>query len=198
MGAPKHRESHRSTARLGKLSSRDERCLRADEAESWVSRKALQRRRKKGWSQQEWDHWYEFGWERPEERAPPRPEPPKKFQGQFLIGIEEEPQFRVAGRLLGRAGSNMKAIADSTGARLRLRGKGSKFLEGPEQRESRDPLMLCVSAATRGSYEECVRQVTDLLHDVYRQYRSFYPNVGDASHGPLKVRLHEGPREGSY
>lgn len=36
-------------------------------------------------------------------------------------------------------------FADET-VKLRLRGKGSNFKEGPERMESQDPLNLCVSS----------------------------------------------------
>merc|ERR1712070_554575 len=39
---------------------------------------------------------------------------PRKWQCQFMIGIEEEPTFRVVRRLLGPGGKHVKAIADET------------------------------------------------------------------------------------
>eukprot|EP00930_Biecheleria_cincta_P090857 TRINITY_DN8033_c0_g1_i1.p1 TRINITY_DN8033_c0_g1~~TRINITY_DN8033_c0_g1_i1.p1 ORF type:complete len:355 (-),score=70.01 TRINITY_DN8033_c0_g1_i1:79-1017(-) len=119
-----------------------------------------------------------------------------KCQCQYTIGIEEDRSFRVCGRLLGPQGQHVKDIAEATGAKLRLRGRGSKFLEGPEQAESKDPLMLCVSVPDAHSYEEAKRLVEELLEDVYEQFRSFRASKGLA---PPKVciDLHEGPREGS-
>ncbi|CAE7364737.1 unnamed protein product [Symbiodinium pilosum] len=85
----------------------------------------------------------------------------------------------------------MKDIAEKTGdawlqkAKLRLRGRGSKFLEGEEQKESSDPLMLCVSVPDPASYEEAKHLVSSLLEDIYVQYREF-----QISEGRLQDELH--------
>mmetsp|Transcript_24403 Transcript_24403/g.64878 ORF Transcript_24403/g.64878 Transcript_24403/m.64878 type:complete len:405 (+) Transcript_24403:62-1276(+) len=119
-----------------------------------------------------------------------------KPQCQFFIGIEEEPKFKVTRKILGPHGQHMKAIAEASGAKLRLRGRGSGFLEGPEQRESSDELMLCVSAPDWECYQEAVRLVTELLEGIYDQYRIFCRRTyGEVSH--LQIRIHEGPRPGS-
>lgn len=93
-----------------------------------------------------------------------------KSQCQFNIQIEEEPRFRVVRRLIGPAGAHVKAIAEQTGAKLRLRGRGSKFLEGPEQEESTDPLMLCVSVPNRAAYATAKQIIWDHLERVYAEY----------------------------
>lgn len=120
-----------------------------------------------------------------------------KCQCQFIIGIEEESRFRVCRRLLGPAGQHMKDIAQGTGAKLRLRGRGSKFLEGPEQKESADPLMLCVSAPDNPSYEEAKCLISSLLEDIYTQYNDFQRSAGSKP-VDLRINLHEGPRPGSF
>jgi hypothetical protein len=119
-----------------------------------------------------------------------------KRQCQFDIGIEEDSKFGVVRRLLGSRGANVKAINEATGAKLRLRGRGSKFLEGPEQRESEDPLMLCVSIPDPAKYDEVIRLISELLEDIYSEYRSFCSGaripVPD-----LRIHMHEGSREGA-
>jgi len=119
-----------------------------------------------------------------------------KPQCQFYIGIEEEPKFKVTRRVLGSHGKFVKAIAESTGAKLRLRGRGSGFLEGVEQLESTDELMLCVSAPDAACYADAVRLVRELLVGVYQDYHVFCIKSGWAA-PQLEVRLHEGPRAGS-
>lgn len=91
----------------------------------------------------------------------------------------------------------MKEIAQGTGAKLRLRGRGSKFLEGPEQQESSDPLMLCVSAPDPASYEKTKRHISSLLEDIYAQFRDFQQTEGCKATTP-RLNLHEGPRPGSF
>lgn len=119
-----------------------------------------------------------------------------KHQSQVDVGIEEEPVFRVMRRILGPGGQNMKLIADKTGARLRLRGKGSRFLEGPEQKESRDPLMLCISAPGAAAADEARVCVSAVLEQVYAEFRDFCREAGwPAPH--LRIRFHDGARIGS-
>lgn len=120
----------------------------------------------------------------------------KKKQCQFIIGIEEDPVFRVGRRLLGPNGSNMKSIAAKTGCRLRLRGRGSWFLEGPYQQESTDPLMLCVSSPTDVDHAEAVRLIEELLQSVYAEFRAFCKSAGWRI-PDLRIRRNEGARKGA-
>lgn len=121
-----------------------------------------------------------------------------KTQCQFIIGIEEENKFRVVRRILGKAGQNMKHIAEETGAKLRLLGRGSGFLEGPvgSQQESADPLMLCISAPDKASYEQSKKLAGDLLEDIYTQYRQHCRKVGQLAPN-VHLDVHEGYRQGA-
>lgn len=121
-----------------------------------------------------------------------------KHQCQFVVGIEEESQFRVVRRIIGAAGANMKFIADQAGpdTRLRLRGRGSKFFEGPNYQEAPEPLMLCVSVRNRTAYEIATGLVREQLGRVYEEYDAFREANGKHPLG-LRVRMHEGPRAGS-
>jgi hypothetical protein len=121
----------------------------------------------------------------------------KKWQCQFIVGIDEAPPFRVVRKILGPQGANMKAIAEKCdGVRMRLRGKGSKFLEGPEQKESDDPLMLCLTASSSKAYKAAVTKVKDLLEQVYQEYGEFCEKQGQYP-PQLQVQMHEGARAGS-
>lgn len=120
----------------------------------------------------------------------------KKYQCQYLIQIEEEPRFRVVRRLLGVAGANVKAIAAEADAKLRLRGRGSKFLEGPEQQESAEPLMLCLSVSGRDGYEAAQHSVKLLLERIYKDYDEFLGRCGETA-ALFEVQMHHGARQGS-
>lgn len=87
----------------------------------------------------------------------------QKPQCQFIIGVEEDVAFGVVKRLLGVHGKHVKYLAEQSGARFRLRGRGSGFKEGPEGVESCDPLMLCVSAQDQQGYEVAKRVVVEHL-----------------------------------
>jgi len=143
-----------------------------------------------GWtsSQQSWNHSHAASSGVESRSAKP--------QCQFFIGIAEEPAFKVTSRVLGPHGQHMKAIAEATGAKMRLRGKGSGFLESEDRRESTDELMLCVSAQDWTSYQETVSLVTELLNGVYDQYKTFCRRSG-AQTTSIEIRMHEGARPGS-
>jgi len=119
-----------------------------------------------------------------------------KLQCQFIIGIEEEPKFKVMRQIIGSGGANMKRIALSTDAKLRLRGRGSGFLEGPLNQESTDDLMLCLSSQDAVGYENAKRLVAELLRDIYKNYDKFCSKAGQNPPG-LSIQIHEGYREGS-
>jgi len=99
---------------------------------------------------------------------------PQKLLCRYNVCIEQDRAFNVVRKLLGDRGSHMKSIAENTGAKLRIRGRGSGFLEGPDQKEASDePLMLCISAATREGFASAVQDVESLLEYVHEQYREF-------------------------
>lgn len=99
---------------------------------------------------------------------------PQKMLCRYNVCVEQDRAFNVVRKLLGDKGSHMKQIAENTGAKLRIRGRGSGFLEGPDQTEASDePLMLCISATSREGFEAAVEDVESLLGHVQEQYRDF-------------------------
>merc|ERR1712193_580992 len=97
----------------------------------------------------------------------------QKFLCRYLVGIEQNRSFNVVRKLLGDHGSHMKAIAESTGAKLRIRGRGSGFKEGPENVEANDPLMICISATSSKGFVDSTKDVESLLKHVHNQYCAF-------------------------
>jgi len=113
-------------------------------------------------------------------RAPAHVKGVRKYTCRFLIGIENDKDFQVVRRIIGAKGTNMKRIVRQTeapggvaGAKLRLRGVGSGYFEGAGQRESSEPLQLCVSCTSPDGYKTAVRLVEELLTQVYDEYRQF-------------------------
>mmetsp|Transcript_109747 Transcript_109747/g.217956 ORF Transcript_109747/g.217956 Transcript_109747/m.217956 type:complete len:636 (-) Transcript_109747:92-1999(-) len=97
----------------------------------------------------------------------------RKYTCRFLIGIENDKEFQVVRRIIGAKGTNMKQIVKQTDAKLRLRGIGSGYFEGTAQRESSEPLQLCVSCTSSDGYRTAVRLVEELLENVYNEYQHF-------------------------
>lgn len=79
-----------------------------------------------------------------------------KLTCRYEVKIENDKNFQVAKKIIGSGGCNMKKIIEAAThkynknsrdlLKLRLRGIGSGYKEGPENRESHEPLHLCVSA----------------------------------------------------
>lgn len=120
-------------------------------------------------------------------------DPQRKFTCRFEIGIENEREFQVARRIIGQKGINMKDIVARTDAKLRLRGKGSGYLEGIARQESPEPLHLCVSCTTKRGYAEAARLVSELLQVVYNDYREFCASHSLPCYSDLKVTIREHP-----
>lgn len=99
-----------------------------------------------------------------------------KYLCRVKVGIEEDVTFQVCRRIIGPGGENMKRIIETVGngaVKIRLRGRGSKYLEGPEHKESNDDLMLCVSATNRRSFEKASCLVETLIGAVQQDYVAF-------------------------
>lgn len=111
-----------------------------------------------------------------------------KYTCRFDIQIANDKEFQVARKLIGAKGSNMKRILDlcSKGCtcpvqdviKLRLRGKGSGFKEGPNQQESDDPLHLCISSRFYDKYVMARQLAKELILDVYEDYKKFCERTG--------------------
>jgi hypothetical protein len=109
-----------------------------------------------------------------------------KYTCRYDIQIENEKDFQVARRVIGSKGSNMKRIIQECAqgfdfkinpyevVKLRLRGKGSGFKEGPNQTESDDPLNLCISSKYKEKYDYACSEMEKLLLKVYEEYYHFY------------------------
>merc|ERR1719446_631818 len=109
----------------------------------------------------------------PDGKAPAHVKGVRKYTCRFLIGIDNCKDFQVVRRIIGAKGSNMKRIVKQSEAKLRLRGVGSGYFEGAGQKESNEPLQLCVSCTSSEGYRTAVRMVEELLESVYAEYRQF-------------------------
>ena len=97
-----------------------------------------------------------------------------RWSCRFVIGAEiMHRDFPVVGRIIGPQGEHMKNIHEVTGAKLRLRGKRSNFREGTDNRESDDPLHLCVTAADDLNYQRACEMVERLMGGVYQDYSNW-------------------------
>ena len=107
-----------------------------------------------------------------------------KFTCKYEIPIKSLPGFSVARKIIGHRGKNMKQILEHLKGscfggpiqdviKLRLRGQGSGFKEGPDNCESPEPLHLCISSKYHEKYVEACKLVEKLLKDVFCEYNNY-------------------------
>jgi hypothetical protein len=119
----------------------------------------------------------------------------RKYTCRFDIQIDNDKEFHVARRIIGQKGANMKRIVKQSGydAKLRLRGKGSGFLEGALKQESQEPLHLCVSCKDYNGYKAAVDQINELLTEVYAEYKQYCRIRNQQYPSGLRIVMHEHP-----
>ena len=97
-----------------------------------------------------------------------------KYICKYEILIPNEKDFRIAKRIIGSKGNNMKKIVDLVqGIKLRLRGKGSGFKEGPKNKESDEPLHLCISSKNIEEMNRACLLINNLLEKIYEDYKIY-------------------------
>jgi len=110
----------------------------------------------------------------------------------------------VARRIIGANGSKMKDIVARSGgeAKLRLRGKGSGYVERDTNDESPEPLQLCISCPTYDGYHIAMKCTEELMLRVYDEYDRWCADRGKPDRAPrihMTERHHAGdstPRGG--
>ena len=110
-----------------------------------------------------------------------------KYTCKFEILIPNDKEFQIARRLIGSKGCNMKKILDecklleptsNDNVKLRLRGRGSGYKEGPQNKESDEPLHLCISSKNQEGLKKASECVNDLLNKIYEDYKKHCAKFG--------------------
>ena len=104
-----------------------------------------------------------------------------KYTCKYEILIANDKDFQVGRRLIGSKGCNMKNIInafksspkESDKIKLRLRGRGSGYKEGPENEESDEPLHLCISSKNPEDMKKACLLVDDLLNKIHEEYKEY-------------------------
>ena len=104
-----------------------------------------------------------------------------KYTCKYEILIANDKDFQIARRLIGSKGCNMKNIInecksggnDGENIKLRLRGQGSGYKEGPQNKESDEPLHLCISAKNPEDMKKACLLVDELLKRIHEDYKQF-------------------------
>jgi hypothetical protein len=106
-----------------------------------------------------------------------------KYVSRYIVQIDNEKNFPVTKMIIGNNGKLLRKIlldncinfGDNT-TKIRLRGKGSGYKEGPKNEESKEPMELCLSSLNYFSYLRCSNAIEKLLLDVYQQYYMYQCN----------------------
>jgi len=82
--------------------------------------------------------------------------------------------FDLVPILIGRKGCNMRRIAESTGAKIRVRGRGSGHIEAETQREAPSPLHVAVTtnAWEHASFKKALELTVEHLRALEERFRS--------------------------
>mmetsp|Transcript_48812 Transcript_48812/g.129372 ORF Transcript_48812/g.129372 Transcript_48812/m.129372 type:complete len:402 (-) Transcript_48812:207-1412(-) len=111
-----------------------------------------------------------------------------RFTCKFVFGgfdLGEDADFELVPRLIGRGGAHMRAVAEACQGKVRIRGRGSGYMEqqkgGKPPAEAGVPLQIVVSCTEKGHLEEGKRRLQTLLQnlslhfDRYRKMRGAEP-----------------------
>lgn len=120
----------------------------------------------------------------------------KKYVSQYFVQIENDKDFQVTKILIGNNGVLLRKIIfdnciyyNDYSTKIRLRGKGSGYKEGPNNEESNDPLELCVSSLNFASFMRCCFHIENILRNIYYQYYLYQCKVNFLNKNPERPIL---------
>jgi len=99
--------------------------------------------------------------------------PPQRRWCSFYLRMGDVKDFDLVPMIIGRQGRNTRKIADETGTKVRVRGKGSGHREVTTNEEAPTPLMLVVAAESDNSdgFYQAVGMANRLLRSMEARYR---------------------------
>jgi len=88
--------------------------------------------------------------------------------------------FDLVPKIIGKRGCNMRQIAEATGAKLRIRGKGSGHVETKSRKEADVPLMLAITAegGNEANFRQALEQTLQLLKQVESRFLEYCAREG--------------------
>lgn len=88
--------------------------------------------------------------------------------------------YKVVPAIIGKGGENTRAIFAKTGAKVRVRGRGSGHQEAGSNMEAPTGPMVTVSTTSETSFDDAVRQTCRLLLSVQEKMAQLNPGIKDA------------------
>lgn len=87
--------------------------------------------------------------------------------------------FPFRDKIVGDSACNVRHIQDKTGAKVRLRGRGSGFKEADTHEEADEPMYIQIRAQTQDELDKAADQVMDLLNAVFDEYNDWKDQFGN-------------------
>lgn len=94
--------------------------------------------------------------------------------------------FELVPMMIGRGGCNMRKIFEATGAKIRIRGRGSGHFEIDGKREAPTPLMVAVTTdkLDHGSFKAAIEMTLVELRAVEQRFLTFCEKQNYTHEGP--------------
>ena len=94
--------------------------------------------------------------------------------------------FELVPMMIGRGGCNMRKIYEATGAKIRIRGRGSGHFEIDGKREAPTPLMVAVTTdkLDHGSFKAAIEMILVELRSVEQRFMSYCEKQSYTHEGP--------------
>lgn len=104
----------------------------------------------------------------------------KKFTCKVEFDIDNDKEFRVSSKVIAVARRIWMELPhfQERGGKTRLRGKGSGFLEGADQKEADESLHLCISCRDQASFEEAVAMAVKEIQQIQRDFIAYRKQKG--------------------
>merc|ERR1711963_163907 len=99
------------------------------------------------------------------------------------------PGFQLVKRIIGPYGRNTKSIANASGAKIRVRGRGSRHAEQHTCEEADVALMVAVSCADRKGFEVATQMTSELLYQIACELTEFlrFPTCTASNYCPPSI-----------
>ena len=100
-----------------------------------------------------------------------------KYVCNYVVQIENDNLFMVTKRIIGKNGCFLKKILQEScikygdySTKIRLRGKGSGYIDKVNNAENDEPLILSVSSLNYQTYHNCCLLIDNLMNKIYDDY----------------------------
>ena len=107
-----------------------------------------------------------------------------KYVCNYVVQIENDNLFMVTKRIIGKNGCFLKKILQEScikygdfSTKIRLRGKGSGYIDKVNKSEDDEPLILSVSSLNYPTYFNCCLLVDNLMNKIYDDYYLHLKNI---------------------